>query len=77
VKFIVKGKGKEKEKGQYRYKCYSNSDTFITRTYIKKRINISFNTKHISFYKIYLENDSLSDTDDDNESDSDSDNSIS
>jgi hypothetical protein len=84
VKFVVKGKGK------YKYNCYTDTyytdtyytdtyytDTnpFITRTYVKKQINISFNTKHLSFYKINLTNDS-SDNDelsDDDYSDDDDD----
>jgi hypothetical protein len=71
IKFIIKGKG------QYKYKYWVDDETFITRTYVKRQIKITFNTKHISFYKINLVNDSSSETDDDNESDSDTDDSIS
>lgn len=73
VTFLVKGKGNEKR--TYSYKCYTN-DTFITRSYVKKETKIEFNTKHISFYKINLENDS-SDTDDLSDDSSLSDDSVS
>jgi len=74
VTFLVNQK--RKEKGTYSYNCYTDSDTFITRTYVKKKTNIEFNTKHISFYKIKLEND-LSDTDDLSDDSSLSDDSVS
>ena len=73
IKFIFK----EKRRREYKYKYFVSDETFITRSYVKKRLNITFNTKHISFYKINLVNDSSSETDDDNESDSDTDDSIS
>jgi hypothetical protein len=70
IKFVVKGKG------QYKYKYWVADKTFVTRTYVKRQTQITFNTKHISFYKINLENDS-SDTDDDHNDESDTDDSIS
>jgi hypothetical protein len=65
IKFVVKGKG------QYKYKYWVADKTFVTRTYVKRQTQITFNTKHISFYKINLENDS-SDRDDDHNDESDS-----
>lgn len=69
INFIVKGKG------EYKYKYCIKNNIFVTRTYVKKKPNISFNTKHISFYKINLENDSSSISyNDDDEFYSDNDN---
>lgn len=65
VTFSVKGK----RRGKYNYK-YWIDETFITRTYVKRKTNISFNTKHVSFYKITLENDSDDDYLDDSDDDS-------
>jgi hypothetical protein len=74
VKFVVNGKGK------YRYKYWLGDDVFVNRTYVKRKPQITFNTKHISFYKINLTNESSDNhelSDDDYDESDDDDDSIS